>query len=118
MVILLITIIGLLGYATNEATRHQKELAIRKINGATMSDILRIFILGLEYIAVPSVLAGLISVWFTVNKWMQNFAVKVPLSWWIFVLCSLALMILVAMVSAINYYRIANRNPAEALRYE
>jgi putative ABC transport system permease protein len=118
LVILLITIIGLLGYATNEATRHQKELAIRKINGATMSDILRIFILGLEYIAVPSVLAGLIGVWFTVNKWMQNFAVKVPLGWWLFVLCSLALLILVALVAAINYYRIANRNPADALRYE
>ncbi|MFZ2340632.1 MAG: ABC transporter permease [Bacteroidales bacterium] len=118
VVILLITIIGLLGYTTNEATRHQKELAIRKINGATMSDILRIFILGLEYIAIPSVLAGLIGVWFTVNKWMQNFAVKVPLSWWLFALCSLAILILVAMVAAINYYRIANRNPAEALRYE
>ncbi len=118
LVILLITIIGLLGYATNEATRHQKELAIRKINGATMSDILRIFILGLEYIAVPSVLAGLIGVWFTVNKWMQNFAVKVPIGWWLFVLCSLALLILVALVAAINYYRIANRNPADALRYE
>lgn len=118
LVILLITIIGLLGYTTNEATRHQKELAIRKINGATMSDILRIFILGLEYIAVPSVLAGLIGVWFTVNKWMQNFAVKVPLSWWLFVLCSLAILILVALVAAINYYRIANRNPADALRYE
>lgn len=118
LVILLITIIGLLGYTTNEATRHQKELAIRKINGATMSDILRIFILGLEYIAVPSVLAGLIGVWFTVNKWMQNFAVKVPLSWWLFVLCSLAILILVALVAAINYSRIANRNPADALRYE
>ena len=118
LVILFITIIGLLGYTTNEATRHQKELAIRKINGATMSDILRIFILGLEYIAVPSVLAGLIGVWFTVNKWMQNFTVKVPLSWWLFVLCSFFILILVALVAAINYYRIANRNPADALRYE
>lgn len=118
VVILLITIIGLLGYTTNEATRHQKELAIRKINGATMPDILMVFILGLEYIAIPSVVAGLTGVWFTVNKWMQNFAIKLPLSWWLFVLCSLALLILVAMVSAINYYRIANRNPAEALRYE
>jgi len=118
VVILLIAIIGLLGYTTNEAKRHQKELAIRKINGATMSDILKLFILGLEYVAIPSVLAGLIGVWFTVNKWMQNFAVKVPLSWWLFALCSLAILILVAMVAAINYYRIANQNPAVALRYE
>jgi putative ABC transport system permease protein len=117
-IILLITVIGLMGYATNEATRHQKELAIRKINGATMPDILKIFILELEYIAVPSVIAGLAGVWFTAGKWMQNFAVKAPLHWGLFVICSLALLLSVAIVAALNYYRIAGRNPAEVLRYE
>ena len=117
-VILLILFIGLLGYTTSEAVRHQKELAIRKINGATMSDILRVFILELEYIAIPSVVAGLIGVWFTVDKWMQNFAVKVPLHWGLFVLCSLAILLSVALVAAANYYRFATRNPVEALRYE
>jgi putative ABC transport system permease protein len=118
VVILLITIIGLLGYTTNEANRHQKELALRKISGATVSNILRIFIFELEYIAIPSVLAGLIGAWFTVNKWMQNFAVKVPLHWGIFVLCSFSILLLVALIAAVNYYRTANRNPIEALRYE
>jgi putative ABC transport system permease protein len=117
-VILLIMVIGLMGYTTNEANRHRKELAIRKINGATMTDILRVFILGLEYIAIPSVLAGLTGAWFIVNKWMQNFAVKVPLHWGLFVLCGLAILLSVAMIAAVNYYRIANRNPVEALRYE
>jgi putative ABC transport system permease protein len=83
-----------------------------------MSDILRVFILALEYIAIPSVLAGLIGAWFTVNKWMQNFALKVPLNPLIFVLCSFSVLLLVALVSGINYYRTANRNPVEALRYE
>jgi|WetSurSiteA1Bulk_404760.scaffolds.fasta_scaffold03686_1 putative ABC transport system permease protein len=118
VVILLITIIGLLGYTTNEANRHQKELALRKINGATVSNILRVFIFELEYIAIPSVLAGLIGTWYTVNKWMQNFAVKIPLHWGIFVLCSFSILLLVALIAAINYYRAANRNPIEALRYE
>lgn len=117
-VILVILIIGLLGYTTSEAGRHQKELAIRKISGATTSDILKVFILELEYIAIPSVLAGLIGVWFTVDKWMQNFAVKVPMHWGLFVLCSLAILFSVALVAAVNYYRFANRNPVEALRYE
>jgi putative ABC transport system permease protein len=117
-IILLIAVIGLLGYTTNEASRHQKELAIRKINGATMSDILMVFILELEYIVIPSVLAGLIGVWFTANKWMQNFAVKVPLHWGLFVLCGFTIMLSVALVATVNYSRIANRNPAEALRYE
>lgn len=118
IVILLITIIGLLGYTTNEAARHQKELAIRKISGASLLNILRVFIFGLEYIAMPSVIAGLIGAWITVNKWMQNFAVKVPLHWGIFVLCSISILLLVALIAAVNYYRAANRNPIEALRYE
>jgi len=118
IVILLISIIGLLGYTTNEANRHQKEVAIRKISGATLSDILRVYILELEYIAIPSVLAGSIGAWFPVNKWMQNFVVKVPLHWGIFVLCSFSVLLLVALVAAVNYYRTANRNPIEALRYE
>lgn len=118
LVILLITVIGLLGYTTNEANRHQKEVAIRKISGATLPEILRIFVFELEYIAIPSVLAGLIGAWSTVNKWMQNFAVKVPLHWGIFVLCSVSVLLLVAIVSAMNYYRTANKNPVEALRYE
>ena len=118
VIILLITLIGLLGYTTSEAGRHQKELAIRKINGATMSDLLSAFILELEYIAIPSVLAGQVGVWFTVTRWMQNFAVKEPLRWWIFALCSLVILLSVAVVAAVNYHRIANRNPVEALRYE
>ena len=117
-VILVILVIGLLGYTTSEAGRHQKELAVRKISGATTSDILKVFILELEYIAIPSVLAGLIGVWFTVDKWMQNFAVKVPMHWGLFVLCSLAILFSVALVAAVNFYRFANRNPVEALRYE
>ena len=117
-VILAILVIGLLGYTTSEAGRHQKELAIRKISGATTPDILKVFSLELEYIAIPSVLAGLIGVWFTVNKWMQNFAVKVPMHCGLFVLCSLAVLLSVALVAAANYYRFANRNPVEALRYE
>lgn len=118
IIILLITIIGLLGYTTNEASRHQKEVAIRKINGATLPDILKIFLYELGYVAVPSVIAGLLGAHFTVNRWMQNFAVKVPLHWGIFVLCGMAILLLVAFVAGINYYRTTSRNPVEALRYE
>ena len=118
MVIFLITVIGLIGYTTSEANRRRKELSIRRINGARHSNILRIFISDLGYLAVPSVVAGLIAAWLTVDKWMQNFAVKISLHWQIFFLCSFFILLLVAAVSILNYYRTANRNPVEALRYE
>jgi putative ABC transport system permease protein len=118
MVIFLITVIGLIGYTTSEANRRRKELSIRRINGARHSNILRIFILNLGSLAVPSVVAGLIAAWLMVDKWMQNFAVKITLQWQIFFLCSFFILLLVAAVSILNYYRTANRNPIEALRYE
>lgn len=117
-IILIITVIGLLGYTSNEAARRRKELAIRRISGATLQDILRAFILDLEFIAIPAVLLGLVGAWMTVNKWMQNFATKIPLHWGIFMVCSLFILLLVALIAAYNYTRTANHNPVEALRYE
>ena len=117
-IILLITIIGLLGYTSNEATRRRKELAIRRINGANLTDILHVFITELEYIAVPAVLLGLVGAWFTAHKWMENFATKIPLHWGIFAICSLFVLLLIASIAAVNYTRTANRNPVESLRYE
>ena len=118
IVILLITLMGLLGYTVTEVSRRSKELAIRKINGARLFDILNIFIRELEYVAIPAVLTGLIGAWFTANIWMENFAAKVPLHWSIFITCSLFVLFLIALISALNYLIIANRNPVEALRHE
>ena len=117
-IILLITVIGLLGYTSNEAARRRKELAIRRINGANLRDILTVFIANLEYIAIPAVLLGLSGAWIMSHKWMQNFAVKAPIHWGIFVACSLFVLVMVAFIAAVNYTRSANRNPVEALRYE
>lgn len=117
-VILLVTAIGLLGYTTSEATRRRKELAIRQINGAEMRDILRMFILDLEYIAIPAVIIGLMAAWLLAVRWMQNFSSKITLHWWLFALCSLVILFAIAIVAAVNYIRIANRNPVDSLRYE
>jgi putative ABC transport system permease protein len=118
IIIFLITMLGLLGYTITESSRRSKELAIRKINGARLSDILKIFITDLELIALPAVLAGLTGAWFAAGKWMENFASKIPLHWSIFALCGLFLLLFVAVISAVNFIIIANKNPVEALRYE
>jgi putative ABC transport system permease protein len=118
VIILLITLMGLLGYTVTEASRRSKELAIRKISGAKLSDILKIFIKDLEFIALPAVFTGLTAAWFTAHKWMENFVSKIPLHWGIFVSCSIFVLLLIAFISALNYIIIANRNPVEALRYE
>ena len=118
IIILLITIIGLLGYTTNEALRRRKELAIRRINGAKFSTLLKVFLWDIEIIAIPAVLLGAIGAWFAASLWMQNFAYKLPLHWGIFLICSSIILLLVALVTVINFTRNARMNPVESLRYE
>jgi|WetSurMetagenome_2_1015567.scaffolds.fasta_scaffold00002_124 putative ABC transport system permease protein len=118
IIILLITIIGLLGYAVTEASRRSKELAIRKINGARISDIIVIFIKDLMYVAIPATIAGSAGALFAGQKWMENFASRIDLHWSIFVFCSLFVLLLIVLVSVLNYVIIANKNPVEALKHE
>jgi putative ABC transport system permease protein len=118
VVIFLITLMGLLGYTITEVARRSKELAIRKISGARLSDILGIFIKDLEYIAIPAVFVGLVGARFTAVRWMENFGSRISLHWGIFAICGLFIVLLVAFISALNYVVVANRNPIDALRYE
>jgi len=118
VVVFLITIIGLIGYTSTETTRRSKELAIRRISGASIKDLIVGFILELQYLVLPSVLIGLVLAWFILTKWMESFAQKMPLQWWIFLLCSLTIFLIVGIIAMLKYSRIASRNPVESLRYE
>lgn len=118
IIILVMTIMGLLGYTANEASARRKEVAIRKINGANLNEILHMFIMNLEYIAIPAVMVGLIGAWYAAELWMQNFAFKASLHWSIFALCSLLIFIIIALTASLHYIKTANKNPVEALRYE
>lgn len=118
IIILLITLLGLLGYTATEVSSRRKELALRKINGATLTEILSIFIQDLLYLALPAIITGLTGTWFVAQKWMENFVVKTPLHPFVFVICGLFILLFIASVASINYLIIASRNPVEALRYE
>jgi putative ABC transport system permease protein len=95
-----------------------KEIGIRKINGARISEILTMLNKSfVSWIAIAFIIATPIS-WIAMHKWLENFAYKTELSWWIFALAGLmALGIALLTVSWISW-RAATRNPVEALRYE
>jgi putative ABC transport system permease protein len=118
IVILLITFLGLLGYTANEASRRSKELAIRRISGARLTEILNVFLKELDFIALPAVLAGLAAGFIVAQKWMENFALKTTLPLWVFLVCGLCVLVFISLVTALNYIIIANRNPVEAIRHE
>ncbi len=117
-VIILITLMGLIGYLNDEIARNRKSLAIRKINGATTTDIVRIFVLSIAKLAIPCVLIGLMGAWILSSKWMQTFVIQIPLHWYIFALSGLAILALTATIAILNSLKAANQNPVQSLRYE
>ena len=109
---------GLYTLSKQLAISKTKEIGIRKVNGAKVSEIL--FMLNkdfVKWVVVAFVIATPIA-YFAMNKWLENFAYKTTLSWWIFALAGLLVLGIVLFTVSWQSWRAANRNPVEALRYE
>lgn len=115
---LLIVFIGLIGYTTDEANRRRKELAIRKINGATWQNILTIFLRDIIWIALPATLLGGGFAYIVAQRWQEQFTEKVPLSWYLFVGGAALVILVVLGVTSYNIYRITTDNPVNSLKSE
>lgn len=84
--ILLIVIMGLIGYVNDETQRRSKEIAIRKVNGAEASNILRLLVCDILYVSIPSILLGIVIAYFIGKAWLEQFAEQVdlnPLLFWL-----------------------------------
>ncbi|MCB2220707.1 MAG: ABC transporter permease [Bacteroidetes bacterium] len=115
---ILLACIGLMGMATFILSRRTKEIGIRKVNGATISEIIQMLNLSfVKWIAVAFVIATPIA-FYGMEKWLSNFAYQTALSWWIFLLSGVLTMAIVLLTVSWLTYRAARRNPIEALRYE
>jgi putative ABC transport system permease protein len=95
-----------------------KEIGIRKVNGAKISEILTMLNKDfVKWVAIAFVLAIPI-VWFAMHKWLENFAYKTELSWWIFALAGLLALGIALLTVSFQSWKAATRNPVESLRYE
>ena len=118
VVTFLIALIGLVGYTIDEVNRRRKEIAIRKVNGAKVMDILSIFVRSILWIAMPSLAMGCIAAVMLSNQWLTAFSEKITLSPLIFLTSFIVLLVLVVAVVVINSYKIANGNPVKYLKDE
>jgi putative ABC transport system permease protein len=109
---------GLLGLSLLISQQRTKEIGIRKVNGARVSEILamlnRDFV---KWVAIAFVIATPIA-YFAMNKWLENFAYKTSLSWWIFALAGLLALGIALLTVSFQSYKAATKNPIESLRYE
>ena len=118
LVAILISAINLFAMAWFIAIARTKEIGIRKVNGAKISEVMTMLNKDfIKWVVIAFVIATPIA-WFAMNKWLENFAYKTSLSWWIFALSGILAIGIALLTVSWQSWKAATRNPVEALRYE
>jgi len=115
---LLIALLGLIGFIRDESLRRSKEMAVRKINGATTRDILGVFAVDILKLSGVMAVIACIAAFFVAHKWLEQFAEKVSLNLLYFIGGALLVLLIVLGVVVLNCLRIARANPVESLKNE
>lgn len=113
-----IACLGLFGLAAYAAEQRTKEIGIRKVLGATVSNIAGMLSNDfLKLVVVASVVAFPIA-WWAMRKWLQDFAYRVTISWWIFFVSGMIVLLIAVFTVAFQSIRAALANPVDSLRTE
>ena len=115
---LLIALLGLIGFISDESLRRSKEMAVRKINGATTRDILGVFSMDIMKLSLVAALIACIGAFFVARRWLEQFAEKVSLNPLYFIGGAFLVLLIVLGVVVLNCLRIARANPVESLKNE
>ena len=115
---IIISCLGIVGLAEYTIKKRTKEIGLRKVNGAS---ILNVMILlnkdFFRWVMIGFLIACPVT-YYIMYKWLQNFAYKTELSWWIFALTGILTLGIALLTVSWQSWRAATRNPVEALRYE
>ncbi len=118
LVSIIIALFGLIGYVRDESQRRSKEMAVRKINGATVKEIMGIYVAEIMKLSIPAIILGNVGAWFAASAWLRNFSEKIALSPWFFILADVTIILLVSGCVIVNSLRISRSNPVESLKNE
>lgn len=113
-----LSILGILGLILFTIQQRTKEIGVRKVNGAKVAEILRMLNSDfVKWVTIAFVIATPVA-YYAMQKWLENFAYKTSLSWWIFALAGLLALGIALLTVSWQSWKAATRNPVEALRYE
>ncbi len=115
IVISCLGLLGLIIYTTNKRT---KEIGIRKVVGASVSQIIALLSKEFLKLVLLAFVIAIPIVWFAANKWLQNFAFKISLNVWLFVAGGLIILLPVLLILILKTYKAAMANPVKSLRSE
>lgn len=115
---LIIACLGLIGLIELTTNKRIKEIGIRKVNGARVSEILAMLNKSIVKWVVIAFLAATPIAFYAMHRWLESFAYKTELSWWVFSLAGLMALGIALLTVSFQSWKAATRNPIESLRYE
>lgn len=118
LISLIISLMGLLNLSSIIMKRKTKEIGIRKVVGATVYEIMSMLNKNFTIWILTSFVIACPIAYFAASKWLENFAYKTTLPWWIFALAGLLALSIALLTVSWKSWRAATKNPIEALRYE
>ncbi len=115
---IVISLMGVFGLVMFETEHRRKEIGVRRVNGATVGEILKMF--NLEFARIVLVCFALATplTWWIVNRYLSGFAYRVPIYVWVFALALVAVLLITALVVTARCYRAATENPSISLKKE
>jgi ABC-type antimicrobial peptide transport system permease subunit len=115
---ILISCLGLLGLVMFSAEQRVKEIGIRKVLGASLNNIIVIFSKDFIQLIIIAFLIAAPVAWYLMDQWLQDFAYKVGVSWWIFLIAGASSLMVGLLTVSYQAIRSANANPVKSLRTE
>ncbi len=115
---ILIACLGLFGLVTYAAEQRTKEIGIRKVLGARIGTIVGLLSRDFTKLVIIATLIAFPLGWWAMNRWLQSFAYRVPISWWIFVVAGGAAIFIALLTVSLQTIRAAIANPVKSLRSE
>lgn len=115
---ILIACLGLLGLATYTAQQRTKEIGVRKVLGASVSSIVQLLSLDFLKLVCVAIIIATPMAWWAMNKWLQDFAFRIEIKWWMFVLAGLVALIVAFVTISFQAIKAATINPVKSLRSE
>lgn len=113
-----ISCLGILGLVTFSSERRTKEIGIRKVHGASVRELMVLLNKDfVKWVVVAFVIACPVG-WYAMNKWLQDFAYRTEISWWIFAASGMIALTVALLTVSWQTWRASTRNPVEVLRYE
>jgi ABC transporter permease protein len=116
--ILLIALMGLFGFVNDEIQRRSKEIAIRKVNGAEVPDILRLVSGNIFWTALSAVLVGIVFAYIVSNKWLEQFSDWVSVNGGHFLVVIIIILLLIMGSVIGRSWNVANENPVNSIKNE